>query len=155
MANVFDGRNVLQMAMDMEKTGEDFYRCLGGACDDVKAAALCRRLAETEANHYNVFRQIRDGLAKTGAPRPLPEDETEALHELVKAHVVPDPEAVRKVALGGNLKTALALAVQMERDSVHFYEQLLPSVTGDHVAAVKRIIAEEQQHVRSLLAQAV
>lgn len=48
-------------------------------------------------------------------------------------------------------KEALNLALEVEKDSIIFYSELLP-YAGDKSDAIKKIIAEEKRHLMNLLA---
>ena len=144
---------VVQMAMDMERTGRTFYESLGSACDDRGVSRLCVRLAEQEAAHYAVFEKMHRQLAEGGQAKLLSDQQAARAHELVRAFVVPTPEEVRRVALGGKLADALDMAIQMEKDAVRFYSSVVEVLPGE-MDPVTKVIQEEEAHLRDLLALA-
>jgi rubrerythrin len=146
---------VLAMAIDMEQTGKEFYEALALGCGNSQVAALCNRLALAETQHANVFATMRRRLPQDGQPLPLTEEQSIRAHDLVKDFVIPNPETVHKVGMGGKLRDALDMAIQMEKDSVTFYETVVRDVQSSEAGAVKRIIDEEREHLRSLKAQVI
>ena len=43
---------------------------------------------------------------------------------MARGRIQPDAVAVHKVAIGGCLKDALKMAMQMEQDAINFYQEL-------------------------------
>jgi rubrerythrin len=153
MADLTTADEVLAMAVDLEEMGQTFYRSLAQGCGDRKVAALCVRLAEAEARHAAVFRTMRKRLPPGSRKRLLTDEQASRAHAMVKEFVVPKPDLVHEVGMGGQLSQALAMAIQMEQDSVRFYEGILRDVHPDESAAVDEIIEQEKAHLRSLKAQ--
>ncbi len=147
-----DADRLLAMAMDLEETGKDFYEALALGSDNRRVSALCQRLAKAEEGHYRVFQDMRRKLAGSDRPTPISDKQALHAHELVQAFVMPEPREVHRVAVGGNVKQALTLAVQLEKDSIEFYQQLLPAVPELVAAAARAIIQQEQSHLRDLQA---
>jgi rubrerythrin len=150
MADSITARSIVEMAIDLEKTGEEFYEAMALGCGEGQISTLCKRLAGMEARHGRVFANIARQLPKSAAWPS--EEETERLHQVVKNAVIPKPTVVSEVALHGKLADALAMAIRMEQDSVSFYEGIALAVGPDHKDAVEQIIREEEQHVKSLQA---
>ena len=156
MATAIGGNEVFEMAMRMEQIGKDFYEALALGCDDAEVCAFCQKTAKQEATHLVAFRQMRDRWARSARPqswRVMPES-TEALAAIVRDRVQPDPAAVHKVAVGGNLKDALRMAIKMEQDAVGFYTELSARLP-DSAAAIQGIVAEEKKHLVGLRMLAV
>ncbi len=143
------GSEVLQMAMDLEQAGQTFYESLALGCDNRQVAMLCARLAKAEGKHYERFKALRARLCKGSAGVPIPEEQEEAALALAKSRVLPDPREVRKVGVGGKLKDALAMAIQMEKNAIDFYVKMrgvLPA--ADETTGA--VIREEQGHLLAL-----
>ena len=154
MATAIGGNEVFEMAMRMEQIGKDFYEALALGCDDAEVCAFCQKTAKQEATHLVTFRQMRDRWARSAGTRPVMPESTEALAAIVRDRVQPDPAAVHKVAVGGNLKDALRMAIKMEQDAVGFYTELSARLP-DSAAAIQGIVAEEKKHLVGLRMLAV
>lgn len=136
--------DVFAMAMAMEQTGSDFYRALSVRADGRQVREFCEEAAEEEARHLQVFRGLRQKLAPqlaTASP-----EAAAALRGLATRMIQPDVAAVRKVVDGGDVRAALALAIQMEEASVFFYSQLLDVFPAD-ADALKAIVEQERHHL--------
>ena len=152
MAELKNAGDVLALAMELESLGRTFYESLALACDDAQVAKLSARLAKAEAKHFELFRKMRESLPAAIRTMPLDDKPAAQARELLKKLVVPRPEEVRRVALGGNLKNALNMAIRMEEDSVRFYEGVLLGAQANHAPAIRRIVQEEKGHLLALLA---
>ena len=78
-------------------------------------------------------------------------DELHFAHMLIEERVLSDPEAAREAAASGDVAAVLDTAIQLEKDSVLFYSELLSDVDDRDTAAVREIIEEEKRHVRALV----
>ena len=141
---------VIQMAIQMEETGKDFYEAIGSAVTDREMFDLCRRLAAEEANHGRIFRQIRSELARQGKTVLLGDDQIAEARRAAKEGILPSRETIRNVVTTGKVADLLALAIQMERDAIRFYSGIVENVPDR--AAVDVVIREEQAHLRVLSA---
>lgn len=149
--HAYTGKQIVQVAMDMEKLGLTFYRALASACDNHKVSQVCAALAEAEARHYNVFKGLLATVYTPGVDVPMTEEQKAEADRLIKSAVLPDPAEVQRVGIGGSVKEAISMAIKMERDSIRFYQQMLRLIPSGS-AAVERIILEEQTHLRDLQA---
>ena len=141
---------VIQMAVQMEELGRDFYEALGGATGDPRVFQLCHRLAAEEDKHREVFRRLHSDLAARGESVMLADEQTAAARHRIRERVVPTSETIRQVACGGNVIDALNMAVKMEAEAVRFYTHLAGSLPPGN--SIEAVIAEERTHLRLLSA---
>jgi rubrerythrin len=147
---VFTGEETFQVAMALEETGQIFYEVLAVSCGHGRVAEMCRRLAVQESDHYDLFKRMRQALLADAPARPLTAEQVELVQSMINGQVVPDPDEARRLATEGGLTETLEIAMKMERDSIAFYRKLLGVVDADGTEAIQRIIAEEQDHVRTI-----
>ena len=142
------GDQALQAAIQMEQLGQDFYAALAGASADPQVRDLCRKLAVEEANHLRIFQRIRSDLARKGRTVLLGDRQAAQTRQDLMEQVLPEAEAVRKLAARGNAEEMLAMAVQMEKDAILFYGGMPRPVR--EAPEVQTVIREEQNHLRML-----
>jgi rubrerythrin len=139
---------ILDVAMQMERTGRDLYEALALASDDARVRAFCRQAVSEETAHLLLFQRLRQECAdqpvvnSAGAGRS-------ALHDVARRRILPNPAEVRKVALGGTLEDVLRLAVRMEEEAIAFYRGMkarLPALAE----AIQDIVDEEESHLADL-----
>jgi rubrerythrin len=146
---VFSIREILGIAVKLEKNGERFYRAAGMRLSEPALASLLRWLAEEELRHMEWFTNKRLQLKSGGRERDLDEigdallrdilgDQTFSLQE-VDLSTIHDNEALVDVA------------IEFESDTILFYE-MLRSLVGDKETTEKlsEIIEEEKSHIESL-----
>lgn len=146
--NVQTGDEVLQMAIQMEEVGKDFYESLCAAMDNPKLIQLCHKLASEEANHRELFRQLRSSLAAQGKTVLLSDSQMYDARQKIKTSLLPDSSSIRRVIASNSLRDLLDLAIQMEANAVYFYSQLAQSLPEKNV--VEDIANEEQRHLNLL-----
>ena len=146
------GEDVLKMAMDMEETGRLFYEALADGTDDRRAVDLFHMLATAEASHYATFKKMYDSLLAGRSSVRWSGAQANEFHRMVKDNIQPTPESVQKVAIGGDLNAAIALARTMEQDAVRFYTRMIDMVGPESVDTVKAIVTSEESHLRDLVA---
>jgi rubrerythrin len=149
MVIISESLEVFEMAMQMEQVGKDFYEALAVGSDDAKVRQFCLSAAKQEAQHFAAFRAMKTQWTQANQAKHLSPETIEGLRETVKGMVQPDPSTVQKVAIGGELRDALNMAIQMEQDSVRFYEGILHRLP-DCAKAICPIIREEQKHANDL-----
>ena len=142
-------QDVFAVAMRMEEIGKDFYEALALGCDDPRVRTFCLQAARDELRHLDAFRQMQAQWRQSGGAAALAAETAVWLAALAKKQVQPDPQAVRQTAIGGSLPDALALAIQMERDAVRFYEGLVARLPAS-ANALRRIAEEERRHLAGL-----
>lgn len=150
MPEVFTGDEILQMAMELEETGQIFYEALAVSCRNERVGSLCRRLAGQEQTHYNTFKRMREARRGEGESRAMDRQELEFVQGLINERVVPGPAAARALAAEGGLAQTLDLAVKLEKDSVRFYTKIASAVNHEDAKVIRDVIAEEERHVREL-----
>jgi rubrerythrin len=148
---IYSGAEIFQMAMELEEAGRVFYETLAKESEDRDLADLCRNLAVQESSHYSKFKEMSEALVQRPASRPLTWDELHFAQILIEERILSDPEAARDAASSGDVAGILDTAIQLEKDSVLFYSELLSEVDAEDTPAVKEIIDEEKRHVRVLV----
>ena len=133
--------DVLEMALGLERIGQNFYTALALASDDAKVRDFCFRAAGEEGRHFAAFQHLRQRCAARGrADRWI---------SLAEQHVQLDARAVHRVALSGDIHAAAELAIRMEQDAIIFYESLVDQMPAS-AAVIHAIIAEERRHLSAL-----
>ncbi len=141
------GREVLEIAEQIERNGVKFYRRAAGLCDDDRISTLFVQLAQWEAKHEGIFRRMRQCLT-AGHPEPGRADAHD-LAGLAVFGIQPDPS--RELTGEESRADVLRIAIEKEKDSIVYYTGLkdfVPQETDRQV--VEEIIQEEMKHVRIL-----
>jgi rubrerythrin len=139
---------IVQIAVQMEQLGQDFYEALAGVTTDPDLASICQSLALAESRHREYFSQVRGELAAQGRTALLDDAVVAEARGVLKEVVVPDRGQMLQALSAGRVVDLVDCAAKMERNSISYYRGL-----GEHLSekeVVLTILEEELDHLRSL-----
>ena len=148
----FNANEILELAIAIERAGEQFYRTAEQTLTDPRVRETFRFLALEEVEHERDFRAM---LERIGRFDPGPEAASEDYHAYLRAYVdnvvFSQRSAPTSCARAGlNEEAALRFAMQREQDSILFYLELRDLVPADERGVIEHIITEERAHYRKL-----
>jgi len=149
MSFVFNAEEIFEMALQIEKNGEKFYRESARKVRDSEAEDLLTRLADMEVEHQKIFKGMKSALTEADQKAITYDPNNEAglyLASLANTKVFFEKN-LDTSKLEGIFKSALAA----EKDSIAFYlgmKDLVPTGTGKE--KIEEIIKEEMRHIRIL-----
>lgn len=146
MFTIADIRNI---AIQIEKNGEETYRNAGKAARNPDIARVLTWMAEEEQCHALWFETIRSTKPMTQELREVEAMGRTLLQDMVKGNsFLLDQEELERA---GNVMEVLARSKTFERDTIIFYEFLLGFLDDeDTIQQLKRIIKEELNHIKEL-----
>jgi rubrerythrin len=150
MARIFDVKEILRFAVQIEKNGELFYRSAARKIKDRKIREIFLRLADDEVKHREFFGGIIAGRGDYEPHEAYPGE----YHSYLKAYVAnvifkPAELALAVKRLRG-VAEALDFAIQRELESILYYVESKNFVPADQHQGMNRVIAEERSHYRRL-----
>jgi len=110
----------LDMAIQTEKDGRDFYLRAAESAQDEGGRAMFRRLADDELEHKALLEKQRESLAQDGKWLPF---EGDVGHRVPSAPIFARPLGDAELHARTSDVSALRLAYLLERDAVEFYER--------------------------------
>jgi len=141
------------MAIRIERQGIDFYEKCAEVTQDSRIRDVFHFLIEQEWNHVRVFSDMRRGLEDYVLPESYPGETLGYLDSFVRDRVFSGPE--RAVEQGRTISdpfAAVDLALELEKSSILFYSGMKQVVRPSEHDAIDRVIGEEHDHIRRLLA---
>ena len=149
MSYDFNADEIFEIAEQMERNGESFYKNAAEAVDDSNHQQLLIKLAEMEVEHGKLFNAMRSEL--TGAEKTAtifdPEGESvKYLRALADTRVF-----FQKEIDLSSMEMILKAAIEAEKDSIVFYlgiRDAVPEKLGK--GRIDSIIKEEMGHIRLL-----
>jgi len=148
---LFTGNQVVELGIQIEKNGEEFYRAAKKAAVSDDAKQVFDYLMSEERRHLALFQGL---LAKIELVRQAEQYEGEwdaYLKAAATEHMFGDP--ARAAGVIAKIKTqddALAFAIGFEKDSILLYYELGNLVEGRSKDAVAKLRDEEKDHLRRL-----
>lgn len=152
MSLTYNIDEILQIAEQIERNGESFYRKAAENTADPKTRDVLIRLADYEIEHIRIFSKMRASLAESNAtPEPFdPEGESERYLQAIANRRVFDVTEDRASKLTGQEtpEEILLMALQAEKDAVVLYLGMVDMVTDPfNKNEVRKIMREEMSHI--------
>jgi len=148
----FSVREVVEMAISTERSGQAFYQTASKLAREKSLEELFRYLAEEEEKHLKTFQGFYDTLKEGPETTPYNWEEAKLyLKALVDSRFFIGPD--KAINLAKEAKSELEvidLAINFEKDTLLVFYEMLQIVKPGDGDLVKRIIEEEKEHVRSL-----
>jgi len=153
MKEKFSALEVMEMAKDIEKRGKSFYLKHAEATENRDLRELFKQLAADEQDHYEKFVALTEELKDDGeeADYLYEEDVSAYFNYLVEYSVFPKDDSKESVEALNDVKKALKLAVQAEKDSILFYREMCENNEDKTLEAVEELIKQEKEHLKSLV----
>jgi rubrerythrin len=148
---VFTGDEIFQVSIELEHQGQAFYKLLADSTSNQEVARLCSDLADQERQHAATFEKLRAATTKRDESRPMSWDELAFAQTLIEDRVLPDPDDATETVQQQSAEGSLDMAIRFEKDSVLFYQEIVPVVAEADRRAVELIVEEEKLHVLKLL----
>ena len=154
MSVVFSGKEVLEIAIQIEKNGYTFYSQAAKKVTDKTARELIEWLAQEEKSHIGRFEDILSSFNPEELDMSPAEFEEYSLYlkALADARVftteLKAEEAAREVKSG---KEAIDLAIGFEKDSLLFLHGIRMMVKGPDAVIVEDLQREEMLHLKKLV----
>jgi rubrerythrin len=149
MSFVFNADEIFELALQIERNGEKFYRDSAKKVEDSDARDLLAKLADMETEHQKVFGEMKSAL--TAADKKAMTFDPNNEVGLYLASLANTKVFFEKDLDTSKLEAIFKSALAAEKDSIAFYlgmKDLIP--TGSGKEKIEDIIKEEMRHIRIL-----
>ena len=151
MGVFFSGRELIDIAIGIERNGVAFYDSLVSSTKDVMAQDAYKYLADEERKHIKIFQSMLGAVADYQPPENYTEEHALYLKALVDSKIFTNDKVVRQMAQRvASDAEAIQIALGAERDSILFYYEMRDLVRRSDREAINDIIEEEKSHLRQL-----
>ena len=149
MPTLFSASELINVAIKEEHTGAAFYRALADKTASKELAQFARKVAAMEDHHEAAFRKL---LKKAGDYEPVGEsyegEYGDYMAYICAGRIFPvGADGVKLAQSQPSDEAAVTVAMEMERNTLLFYHELLPFVPEKDRPVLDGIIAEERLHV--------
>ena len=150
---LFQAADIVELAMQVEKSGETFYRAVADKVQSTASRELFKYLAGQEVIHYQVFSK----LSQTVQDNPFMTDEEWALYMdylngTVQSAFFEGPD--KALALAETVtdeRQAINMAIGFEKETLLFFYDLRDRIPDKDRPFVEKIVDEEKSHIRRLV----
>jgi len=150
MGNVFSGSEIVEIGIQIEKNGRDFYAGMLASSGD-EARKVFDYLMRAEENHIKTFSKILSTVGKHESPESYEGEYFSYMKALAQEHIFTRENAGRDAAakMESDME-AIETAMGFEQDSIKFYEGMKKVVPERDHELLYSLIREEQEHYREL-----
>ncbi len=152
MGNIFVGSEVVELGIQIENNGRDFYNTLVKQSKNQKAQEVFKFLAGEEEKHIKVFQGI---LAQTQKfePQGLDADKyLDYLKSLAGEYIFTQKGKGEEIAQNTKSdKQAIDTAIRFEEDSIVFYAGMKKIVPSYNEKIIEALVMQEEGHLKQLL----
>jgi rubrerythrin len=146
---VFEIREILDLAIRLEKNGEATYRKAIQAPIDEELKAALEWMAQEEARHGQWFAKLQRSLDTDGKNPFMEKMSRELFDDLVGGQSFSLKEV--DFATVESIEELVGIFMEFEKDTVLFYEMVAPFIEdGETRTHLETIIAEENRHIARL-----
>ncbi len=153
MTHSFSGNEIIEMAIQIEKKGFDFYTGMKNRTKDDDLKNLYSWLATEEGKHIDVFEKMRSYVENLKLSRPYDLQEVMMyFRALIETKVFPDSQ--EGSSLLNELRDeigAIQIAISFEKDSILFFQEMNNLVDDREKEIIDKLIVEEKGHIFKLL----
>lgn len=150
----FSSKEILEMAVRIEENGLGFYKAASASTDNVRIKELFDYFIIEEVKHVELFEALKEAITENEPSDyndPYLEEESKYLNALADSSIfMKGEEGVNKAKAIKSDDEALDFAIQMEKDSILFYLELINMVRDHDRPTVKNILSEERKHIAKL-----
>ena len=151
MGNIFAGSEIVEIGVQIEKNGRDFYNTLFKQSKNAKLKEIYKYLAAEEEKHIAVFQKILDSLEKYEPAEAYPGEYFAYMNALASEYVFTQKEKGEEIAKKlKNDKEAVDKGISFEKDSIVFYEGMKRLVPEYDKKIIDELISQEQSHLIQL-----
>jgi rubrerythrin len=148
----FNAREIIEVAIEMEKNGEAFYKVLSENTDGAEVKSLFKHLAEEESEHAKDFKEILGSLFDNddSSRYELNEAAASYFRAFAKTQVFKNIEEAKKIASQfDTVEEAVSYAIGIEVKTIAFYRELSTTIDKG-TDKIEDLIKQEHGHVARL-----
>lgn len=152
MGNIFAASEIVELGIQIETNGRDFYNTLVKQSKNKKAEDIFKYLAGEEEKHIAAFQKILDNTEKYEPPKIYADEYLAYMNALAGEYIFTQKDQGELIAkkIKGDLE-AVDTGIKFEKDSIIFYAGIKKVVPEYGHKIVEELIRQEENHLRQLI----
>jgi rubrerythrin len=151
MGNIFAGSEIVELGIQIERNGFDFYSTLVTQANNQGAKKIFEFLAAEEEKHIAIFQKILDAVHKYEPAESYPGEYFAYMSALASEHIFTQQDRGKEIAKKiTSDREAVELGIGFEKDSIIFYEGMKKVIPQHDYQILDALIAQEQDHLIQL-----
>ncbi len=142
-------RDVIDLAVKLERDGAQFYDRLAHLSQNKKAKEILKNFAEDERDHEEAFKKLKSSESELIINSTLDDDVTTLINEISQEDILPSISE-------GKIKTmhplsAIKIGIKTEKNTLKLYKHVLKKLKSEQSKkTVAALIEEEERHHNEL-----
>jgi rubrerythrin len=143
--------DIFKAAMQVEAIGDAFYRKYAQVTDDPEIKKIFNSLAIMEQTHFQKFQEMVGALSPAEANKGISKENRSYMTKTInKAIFNEDRKPENLLQRVSRKQDALKIALELEEDSISYYEKMKQEVAPEVAKKIDKIIGEEQEHAQTI-----
>lgn len=150
---LFQAADIVELAMQVEQSGEAFYRAVAAKAETPETRDLFEYLAGQEAIHYQIFQRLSQSVREA----PFMTDEEWDLYmdylrgTVQSAFFEGTDKALALAESVADSQAAIQMAIGFEKETLLFFYDLRDRIPDADRPVIETVIDEEKRHIRRLV----
>jgi len=151
MKKVFAAEEIVEIGIQIEINGKDFYDAVAKKAKDKKAKEIFKYLSGQESKHIGVFRGILGTIKQYHPKEAYPQEYFAYMNSIASGHIFTQKDKGRDLAKSvKNEIEAVELGIKFEKESIAFYEEMKKIMPEKEIKPLESLIGEEEKHLADL-----
>jgi rubrerythrin len=151
VGNIFNSSEIVEIGIQIEKNGRDFYNTLASQSNNQAAAGVFKFLAGEEEKHISVFQKLLGSVENYVAPESYSGEAAAYMKALAGEYIFTQNNKGQEIAktIKNDLQ-AVETGIGFEKNSIIFYEGMRQFVSEHDLKTVEALIIQEKGHLSQL-----
>jgi len=147
----FAGSEIVEIAIQIEKNGMDFYHTAAEKSHNTKAREIFNYLASEEEKHIQDFKKVLNSVQQYEPVESYPQEYFSYMNALAQGYVFTKKDKGAEIAKKAptDIET-IDFGVKAEKDSIVFYEGMKRIVPEHDIELIDSLVQQEKDHLAKL-----
>jgi rubrerythrin len=151
VGNIFNASEIVEIGIQIEKNGRDFYNTLVNQSENQAAIGIFKFLAGEEEKHISVFQKLLGSVESYVAPESYSGESEAYMKALAGEYIFTQSNKGQEIAktIKSDLQ-AVERGIGFEKDSIIFYEGIKQFMPEHDLKTIEALISQEKGHLSQL-----
>ncbi len=151
MGNTFSGCEIIELGIQIEKNGKDFFFAVSEKAKNEEAKKIFHCLSMEDSKHADNFKNLFTLACNYSPEGAYPDEYFAYMNSLASSYVFTEKDKGVEIAKQAkNEKEAVEIGIRYVKDAILFYEGMKRVVADKDKKIVDNLLEEEKQHLGKL-----
>ena len=151
MADTFSGCEIVELGIQIEKNGKDFFSAVSLQAKSEDAKEVFQFLSNEDDKHTEVFQNLFKTACSYSPEGLYPEEYFAYMNSLASSYVFTKKDkGIEAAKEAKSDKEAIDVGISYVKDAILFYEGMKKVVAEKDMEIVEKLVQEEKKHLEEL-----